>query len=112
MNEIFCGRLVRLSAVDPEESRQGLQAAVDLIRGAGHQPLVAVLPWSLNGAIDAYGRVCREVARANGLPPGPDFLAHFKAHPEELAADKVHPNAKGIASMQRLWAEAGAFRYD
>ncbi len=98
--------------VDLQACRRGLQAAVDLIRGAGHVPVVATLPWSLNGQIEDYARICQEVGRANQLPPGPDFHAYFRAHPEELAADRVHPNAKGIASMQRLWAEAGAFRYD
>ncbi len=88
-----------------------LQAAIATIKAAGHDPLLAVVPWSLNGAIADYAQACRDVAQANGLPPGPDFYAWFKAHPEELAFDRVHPNAQGVASMQRLWAEAGAFRY-
>jgi lysophospholipase L1-like esterase len=95
-----------------EDYRRGLQAAVDQIRAAGHQPVIATLPWSLNGSVAAYARVCREVGEANDLPPGPDFHAHFKAHPDELAFDRVHPNEKGVAAMQRLWAEAGAFRYE
>lgn len=94
-----------------EAYRASLQAAIERIRAAGHQPLLAVQSWNLNGQIAEYARVCREVSQANGLPPGPDFYRYFQAHPEELATDKVHPNAAGIRSTQRLWAEAADFRY-
>lgn len=40
--------------------------------------------------------------------PGPDLYAWFLAHPEQLDADGVHPNAAGGASIQRLWAEVAA----
>jgi lysophospholipase L1-like esterase len=88
-----------------------LQTAIDLIRAAGHQPVVAVLPWSLNGAIASYAQACRELTAENNLPPGPDLYTYFKDHPDELRADKVHPTDEGVKSMQRLWAEAADFRY-
>lgn len=91
--------------------RKDLQAAIDAIRAAGHDPLLGVVPWSLNGDIAHYAQVCKDLATANNLPPGPDFYTWFKDHPDELEVDKVHPNEAGSASMQRLWAEAGAFRY-
>ena len=58
-----------------------------------------------------YATACREVASANGLPPGPDFYQYFKDHPDQLQVDKVHPNDAGSAAMQRLWAESADFRY-
>ncbi|MDB5101396.1 MAG: hypothetical protein JWM80_5817 [Cyanobacteria bacterium RYN_339] len=93
------------------EFKRNLDAAIAQIRAAGDVPLLATLPWSLNGAIAAYAAACREVAASNGLPPGPDFYSYFKGHPDELEVDRVHPNAAGQASMQRLWAEAADFRY-
>lgn len=94
-----------------EAYKARLGAAIDQIREAGHVPILAVVPWSLNGRIAEYAEVCRDLATEKGLPAGPDFYTYFKAHPEELETDKVHPNEVGIASMQRLWAKATAFRY-
>jgi lysophospholipase L1-like esterase len=91
--------------------RARLQEAIALIRSHGHQPVLAVVPWSLNGRIAEYAAACRELIAANDLPPGPDFFTYFKAHPEELRSDKVHPNDAGVKAMQRLWAESAAFRY-
>ncbi|MNS47830.1 multifunctional acyl-CoA thioesterase I and protease I and lysophospholipase L1 [compost metagenome] len=88
-----------------------LQVAIDMLKAAGHQPVVAVVPWSLNGRIAEYAAACRELTAANDLPPGPDFFGYFKAHPEELRTDKVHPTEAGVRSMQRLWAETAAWRY-
>lgn len=98
-------------AVAIADYKAHLQSAIDLVRAAGDVPLLAVLPWSLNGAIADYAQACRDVAAANALPPGPDFYTYFKDHPDELEVDKVHPNVTGIQSMQRLWAAAGDFRY-
>ncbi|HEY9723089.1 MAG TPA: SGNH/GDSL hydrolase family protein, partial [Oscillatoriaceae cyanobacterium] len=97
--------------VAPADYKAHLETAVDLIRAAGDQPVVAVVPWSLNGAIADYARACREVATEKGLPPGPDFYSFFQAHPDEQMADHVHPDAQGVVDMQRLWAEAADFRY-
>lgn len=94
-----------------EAYKSRLAAAIDKVRSAGHVPVLAVVPWSLNGRIAEYARVCRELIQEKGLVDGPDFFSYFKAHPEELETDKVHPNAQGIASMQRLWAKAAGFRY-
>lgn len=97
--------------VSVADYRTHLEQAVDLVRAAGDQPVLAVLPWSLNGAIADYAQACRDVAQEKGLPPGPDFYSFFKAHPDEQNADHVHPDAQGVVDMQRLWAEAADFRY-
>ena len=50
--------------------------------------------------------MCRFVmTKKNGLTPGPDLYAHFKAHVDELK-DGLHPNNKGTVSINRLWAAA------
>ncbi|MFP5502465.1 MAG: SGNH/GDSL hydrolase family protein [Candidatus Sericytochromatia bacterium] len=98
-------------SVPLETYRASLQAGIDLIKARGHVPVLAVVPWNLNGAIGEYAEVCRELQEANGLAPGPDFFTYFKAHPEELRTDKVHPTPQGIAAIHRLWAEAAAFRF-
>lgn len=97
--------------VSVQDYKARLQTAIDMLRQAGHQPVVAVLPWSLNGAIASYAQACRELTEENALPPGPDLYTYFKDHPDELRADKVHPTDAGVKSMQRLWAEAADFRY-
>jgi acyl-CoA thioesterase-1 len=86
---------------------QNLDAMVKLVKAAGRVPLIARIPYApkehdgipkFNAAIDA-------IAKKNGLMPGPDLYAHFKAHPEELS-DGLHPNDAGIVSINRLWAAA------
>lgn len=94
-----------------DDYKKGLQAAIDQIRAAGDVPLLAVLPWSLNGQIQQFADACRDVAAKNQLPPGPDFCTYFQAHPEQLQVDKVHPTPVGAVAMQRMWAEAADFRY-
>ena len=48
--------------------------------------------------------VLDEVARQEGLLPGPDLYGWFKAHPDRLA-DGLHPDGPGSSDMQRLWAD-------
>lgn len=92
---------------DTAAFEQNLEAMVKLVKAAGRVPVIARIPFApreheglpkFNAAIDA-------IARKNGLLPGPDLYAHFKAHPEELA-DGLHPNDAGIVSINRLWAAA------
>ena len=59
----------------------------------------------LNGVID-------QLTARNGLRPGPDLYAWFKDHPQELAADGIHPATAGSVSINRLWYEALRARYD
>jgi len=46
-----------------------------------------------------------ELTTQNRLSPGPDFYSWFRAHPDQLTSDGVHPNETGCASIQKLWAE-------
>lgn len=85
--------------------QRDLEAIVTLLLGAGKVPVLARVPWQagrdmapLNAALDA-------VVQKHRLRPGPDFYAHFKAHPEQLR-DGLHPDEDGAREMHRLWAEA------
>lgn len=88
-----------------------LQQMVTSILASGRTPVIARTPWNLNPAVPEYVAAIDAVTAANGLTPGPDMYGWFKAHPEELLTDRVHPNAAGQRSIQRLWAEAAARAY-
>jgi lysophospholipase L1-like esterase len=96
------------SAHDTTRFRENLGAIVNRLLGAGKLCILATIPFANDGAHDHVGRfndAIDEVRRAAGLPRGPDLYAWFAAHPEELR-DGIHPDARGIASINRLWAEA------
>jgi acyl-CoA thioesterase I len=56
--------------------------------------------------VQALNQVVDRVTLRNGLLPGPDLYAWFKAHPDELGPDGVHPTDTGTRSINRLWYEA------
>lgn len=92
---------------------RNLQTIIDSARGRGMEPILArVLAtdsaragWQIH---PAYPRAIDSLAKSNGLIAGPDLDGWFRAHPQELNSDGVHPSAEGGQSIQRLWAETMA----
>lgn len=90
---------------------RNLQALIDSARGRGMEPVLArVLAtdsvragWQIH---PGYPRAIDSLTKRNGLVPGPDLDGWFRAHPQELNSDGVHPSAVGGQSIQRLWADA------
>lgn len=84
-----------------------LRAMVALVRQAGMRVAIAHIPYSAKpelADIPIYNAAIDALNRQLGLAPGPDLYAWFRAHPDELQADGVHPTAAGDASIQRSWA--------
>jgi acyl-CoA thioesterase I len=95
---------------DPSHFKQNMQAMVTRIRSAGRVPSIAKIPFTSDHQhdhISAFNDVIDELNAANSLVPGPDLYRWFWAHPEELR-DGVHPNDRGVQSINRLWADAMA----
>jgi lysophospholipase L1-like esterase len=95
-------------ARDTSQFRVNLTALVGRIEGAGRVPILATIPFASDGHhrdIPRFNDVIDELRRARSLPAGPDLYAWFQAHPEELR-DGLHPDDRGIGSINRLWAEA------
>jgi lysophospholipase L1-like esterase len=96
--------------VPPSTFEANLQAMVDRIKAAGRTPVIARIPFASQGPDDAdvqaLNQVIDLVTARNGLLPGPDLYAWFKAHPDELGSDGVHPSTAGTLSINRLWYEA------
>ncbi|HEY9724493.1 MAG TPA: SGNH/GDSL hydrolase family protein [Oscillatoriaceae cyanobacterium] len=85
-----------------------LRAMVAQIRAAGMRTAIASIPYSPKpdvAAIPQYNAAIAALDQELGLTPGPDLYTWFKAHPDELQADGVHPDDAGDASIQRLWAD-------
>jgi lysophospholipase L1-like esterase len=83
-----------------------LQTMIDQVRRSGRTPLLARIPFSPRLPLDPYLAEVDRLARRDGLMAGPDLYGWFRAHPEELQADQVHPTPAGRLSIQRLWGEA------
>lgn len=95
-------------ATETSRFRANIQAMIDRVRAAGRVPILATIPFANDGHhrnLPRFNAVVDELARANALPRGPDLYAWFAQHPEELR-DGIHPTGDGIASINRLWAEA------
>jgi acyl-CoA thioesterase I len=95
-------------ASDTSRFEANLQAMIDRVRAAGRVPILATIPFASDGQhrhIPRFNAVIDELRRANALPRGPDLYAWFAAHPDELR-DGLHPDDRGIGSVNRLWAEA------
>jgi lysophospholipase L1-like esterase len=93
--------------------RAALHGIVGKIRAAGKIPLLARIPFQTKYGQDyvaVKNEVVDEVVRDEGLRPGPDLYALFKAHPEQLH-DGLHPDGPGSVEMQRAWAVAAAPLY-
>ena len=86
---------------------KNLDALITQIKKAGRVPVVARIPFAVDGhaTVPAFNEVIDALVAKHALPKGPDLYPHFKAHPEELS-DGLHPNDKGAVSINRLWAEA------
>lgn len=93
---------------DPVAFRKDLVSVVARVRAAGKIAIVARIPFRADAKEDFAARlnaVVDAVTREQGLVPGPDLYAWFKAHPERLM-DGLHPDDAGSVEMSRLWAEA------
>jgi lysophospholipase L1-like esterase len=101
------------NATSTARFRSNMQAMVDRVRAAGRVPILASIPFATDDQhrhIPDFNRVIDELREADALPAGPDFYRWFEAHPDELR-DGVHPNDRGIVSMNRLWGEAADALY-
>ncbi len=95
------------NGTDTAGFEQNLGAMVKLVKDAGRVPVIAHIPFAPEGhdGVPKFNAAIDAIAKKNGLPAGPDLYAHFKAHVDELE-DGLHPNDKGIVSINRLWAAA------
>ena len=103
--------------------KSSLQVLIDRIVGDGIVPVIAKPPIAYGaGSLGApypdppseprnllileYHQVIDELVAENGLPmQGPDFYAHFLAHPEQMD-DNLHPDGEGYEAMADLWLQA------
>ena len=98
---------------DTTRFRANMQRIVDHVREAGRVPVLASIPYASDGQHDhvpEFNLVLDQIRADRSLPPGPDFYRWFAAHPDELR-DGIHPDDRGVVSMNRLWGEAVAPLY-
>jgi lysophospholipase L1-like esterase len=96
------------NASDTTAFRTNLLQLIERVELAGRVVILATIPFASDGQhrnIPVFNRVIEELQRGRGLLRGPDLYAWFAAHPDELR-DGVHPNERGIGSINRLWAKA------
>lgn len=92
---------------DTSDFANNLEAMVTMLKAAGRVPIFARIPFAVKDheTVPQFNAVIDAVTKRHALTPGPDLYAHFKANPAELE-DQLHPNDKGVVSINRLWAAA------
>jgi acyl-CoA thioesterase I len=93
------------SPQDAAGFRADLEALVKPLLAAGKLVMLARIPWQANQDMQPLNVEIDAVVDKYKLHKGPDFYAHFKAHPQQLR-DGLHPTDEGAREMHRLWAEA------
>ncbi|MDE2219675.1 MAG: SGNH/GDSL hydrolase family protein [Gammaproteobacteria bacterium] len=117
----FPGRFVPLAFgtndaaqdVAPGRFRSELESALRLVIAKGKVPIVPSIPWSRDpyhaSRIPALNEaIGKATARVAGARRGPDLYAMFKAHPDLISDDGVHPTAEGNAMLRKAWVEWAA----
>jgi acyl-CoA thioesterase I len=86
----------------PKKMRENLARLIELSRAAGAQPLLFEMRIPSNYGADyaaQFQRSFEEVARAQGVPLVPFFLAEFAADPDAFQDDGIHPGVKAQPMM-------------
>ena len=85
-----------------------MQAMIDRVRPRDACPssLTSRFRTTAITGIPSYDASIDGLSATNHLLVGPDLYAYFMAHPDELMADKLHPNDAGQTAINKLWADA------
>ncbi len=84
---------------------------IDAVLALGKIPVLPTIPYASNTDVNAYldlynGKIAQLYAEyGDKLLHGPDFYSFFKANPQYLSDDGVHPSFDGYEAMRQLWAE-------
>jgi lysophospholipase L1-like esterase len=115
----FPGRYVGLSygsndanaCLSPAAFYGNYVAMVKAVLKARKVPVVPTIPWARSANVQTCGP--RLNARIKALyraypriVKGPDLWSYFKAHPDLIGPDDLHPTEAGYAVYRRLWANA------
>jgi endoglucanase len=98
------------SACCPDQYYANLRQLIDAIIAQGRIPMLPKIGWTHdpnhNANIPAYNaKVDQLWSEYPQVVRGPDFWAYFQAHPDQVGAGDIHPNAAGYAAMRQQWAQ-------
>jgi lysophospholipase L1-like esterase len=114
---IFLGKYVGLSygtndalgCVAPSTFYADYTTMVQAVLAAGKVPLVPHIPWGPAPNIQSCGpplnaQIDKLYAAYPHIVCGPDLWAFFKAHPQLISGDQIHPTPQGMSALRRQWA--------
>lgn len=93
----------------PEDFQAMMEVAVERVLARGKRVMIPRIPYGTAAGlvrVPEFNAVVASLAAAHGLPAGPDLYGWFQAHPDQLQADGIHPNAEGQAAVRSLWEAA------
>ena len=89
--------------------KSNLQAMITLLLANGRMPVIPHIPYAADGShnyITNFNSVIDALVATNHILAGPDLYSFFKANPNQLMSDGLHPNDAGMRSDNLLWAQA------
>jgi hypothetical protein len=99
-----------LDCVNPQTFYTNDVAMVEDVLHAGKVPVVPTLSWGKNANLQNCGPALNaKIAELYQAFPqivhGPDLWDFFKAHPELISSDDIHPNDVGFGDYRQMWAD-------
>jgi len=116
----FPGKYVTLNfgtndgaGVDPQLFYANMSLLAEQTIARGKIPVIPSIPWAsrqdlLKGIPALNAEIKRLLAAEACAVAGPDLYGYFKAHPQLISADGVHPNDAGYAALREKWAQFAA----
>ena len=101
------------AGVAPAIYYSNMQQLVEAVIAVGKTPIIPTIPFSVDPTHQANEPALNAQLQAlykayPAIVPGPDLYSYFKANPQYISADGLHPNAQGCVEYRALWAQFAA----
>lgn len=84
---------------------------IQKVTAAGKVPVIPTFNWSKTTNVQSCGpalidKINQLYVNYPQVIKGPDLWTYFKAHPELISSDNLHPTPEGMGIYRQLWAQA------
>jgi lysophospholipase L1-like esterase len=99
------------SCFAPTTTYNNLVQMIDKITAAGKVPVLSKFNWSKTTNVQNCGsaiiaKIDQIYSEHAEVIKGPDLWTYFKAHPELVSSDNLHPTTAGFAIYRQMWADS------
>lgn len=97
--------------VSPTTFYNNYVSMIQKVTAAGKIPVIPTMNWSKTANVQSCGpalidKTYELYVNFPQVIKGPDLWTYFKAHPELVSSDNLHPTPEGMGIYRQLWAQA------